>query len=128
MADECDINRIMAGHRATGLIDHVNQYEGRYGDFSDVQDYQASMQQIIRAQDMFLALPSEVRSTFNNSPAEFLDFVNDPENTDAMREMGLLPHSSAQVDEPATPGVPDHKIAEKAPDASKPAEPAEKTS
>lgn len=88
--DECNVNTIMQKYQKTGLLPHVNAHKGFYGDFTDVQDYQTSLNQVMAAQDMFSELPSSIRIQFDNDPAKFLHFVGDPENRDQMREMGLL--------------------------------------
>ena len=38
---------------------------------------------------MFEELPSQIRKKFNNDPAQFLDFVQNENNKDALYEMGL---------------------------------------
>ena len=35
---------------------------------------------------MFEALPAELRREFNNDPAQFIEYVNDPENIDSLAE------------------------------------------
>lgn len=88
---ECDINSIMKKFRNGGLITHVNRYEGKYGDFTNVQDYQTSLNQVKAAQDAFASLPSDLRAHFENDPGKFLGFVLDPKNKDKLQEMGLAP-------------------------------------
>jgi phage internal scaffolding protein len=89
--DTCDITRIMAKYNKTGLVTHVRDFAGQYGDFLGIQDFQTSMNQVVAAQSMFDSLPSGIRSRFRNSAAEFLDFASDEKNISEMREMGLLP-------------------------------------
>lgn len=86
---ECDINFILAKYRKTGLIDHLNTYQGNYSDLSNPVDYQTAMNIIINADMAFSTLPSEIRSKFNNDPHAFLTFVSDPKNEDSMIELGL---------------------------------------
>lgn len=94
--DECNVNTIMAKYQRTGLLPHVDMHKGQYGDFTSVQDYQTSLNQVMAAQDMFNSLPSSVRARFFNDPAHFLHFVSDEANRDEMRSMGLLtPEASA---------------------------------
>jgi len=118
MAAECNINNIMERYEKTGLHDHVNTHKGDYGDYTEVQDYQISLNQIIEAERMFSSIPSAIRSRFNNSPSEFLEFVSDPENNPEMREIGLIPAGSPeQSSSPpaeATPSKKAHKQAEPA--------------
>jgi len=89
--EECDINGIMSRFEKSGLMDHVNKFQGDYGDFTEAQDYHTSMNQILAAQAAFDSLPAKMRSRFGNQPAAFLEFVEDESNEDEMREMGLLP-------------------------------------
>lgn len=88
--DECNVNTIMRKFQKTGLLPHVDLHKGQYGDFTEVQDYQTSLNQVMAAQEMFSSLPSSLRARFNNDPAEFLNFVDNPSNLDEMRSLGLL--------------------------------------
>lgn len=90
--DECDINTIMKRFEKTGMLEHANQYEGSYGDFTQIpEDYQSAVNLVQNAQQMFMSLPAEVRGRFENDPGEFLAFVSNRENRDEMLEMGLIP-------------------------------------
>lgn len=86
---ECDINHILRDYTRTGLIKHAKQFEGRYDDIQ-VQDFQDAMFIVANANNMFNQLPGETRKQFGNSPAAFLDFVNNPANKGRMAEMGIL--------------------------------------
>ena len=88
-AGECDINMIMAKYQKTAVIDHFNQHNAQYGDFYGVQDYQACLDQVREANDMFAELPAVIRKRFNNDPGVFLDFATDPGNLDQLAELGL---------------------------------------
>jgi len=87
---ECNINTIMAKYARTGLIEHVSKRQGNYGDFSNVQNYHDSINQVNAAHDMFYELPSALRKRFSNDPGSFIDFVSDPNNIEEMRSLGLL--------------------------------------
>lgn len=100
--DECDINIIMKKYKRSGLIDHVNRYQGTYSDLSNPVDYQTAMQIVIDAQEAFESLPGNIRKRFGNDPEEFLQFVNDEANIDEMRSLGLLPAVEPQ---PVTPAA-----------------------
>ena len=89
MADECDINLIVKRFEKTGILEHVNEHKGSYGDVADAPSYQEGMNLIIRADAMFMSLPAVVRAKFDNDPATFLAFADDPENHDEMVSMGL---------------------------------------
>ena len=97
--DETNINGIMAKYEKTGLIAHVNEHKGQYGDYSGAQDYHSSMNQVLAAQEAFGSLPSSIRKRFENDPGAFLAFMDDPENEGEARQLGLLP--AEQPSEPS---------------------------
>lgn len=97
---ESNINSIMKRYEKDGILDHVNQFEGNYGDFTSAPDYHRAMSEVTEAQQMFDTLPSKIRKKFDNNPAEFLEFVQNPENEAEMREMGLLPTATQAPVEP----------------------------
>lgn len=108
-ADECDINSILRKFQITGAINHFAKYAPEYGDFTAC-DYQEAQNLIIRARQMFDALPSSIRALCS-TPAGFLDFVNDPANSEKMAELGLHPTSPnlakpPAADAPARPATP----------------------
>jgi len=86
---QCDINNILAKHAKTGLLDHVQRYNGSYEDVSSAEDYHASLNTVMRAEEAFSSLPSDIRNRFKNDPASFLEFVGNPENDDEMYKLGL---------------------------------------
>lgn len=87
--DECDINKIMEKYQKTGVLNHISTYGAVYGDFLAI-DFQEAQETILAGQNMFNDLPSSARKYFNNDPAEFMEFVHDPDNVDKLRELGLL--------------------------------------
>lgn len=89
MQDECDINKLMKRYEKTGLIDHVNRHQGQYGNFVTGEDYHGHLTQVLAAQAAFGTLPSAIRARFDNDPASFLNFVQNPENEAEMIKMGL---------------------------------------
>ena len=85
--NDCDINHILSKYQRTGALDHYARYAPMYGDFTSL-DYQTSLNLIKNAENMFAALPSSIRDRFQ-TPAEFLDFVQDPSNRPEMDRLGL---------------------------------------
>lgn len=92
---ETNINNIMSRFEKTGIIEHLNQHNGTYGDFSTVSDYHSALNQVIEAQDSFNSLPSKIRAKFNNDPGKFLDFMTNPDNLEELQQMGLIPKNNA---------------------------------
>lgn len=87
---ECDINNIMKKYATTGQFTHLTSKQGRYGDFSQITDYQEMLETIRYADEAFSSLPAEVRLRFKNNPAELLEFVQDPKNYDEGVKLGLV--------------------------------------
>ena len=86
--DECDINRIMSRALRTGVLP-VGVSVGRYGDFADVGDFHAAQQVIIESQRQFEAMPSKLRSRFENDAGKFLAWIQTA-SVDEASEFGLL--------------------------------------
>lgn len=87
--DECDVNVILKKYRQTGVLTHIRNSAARYGDFSNVTDYQSAIQQVAEAEKAFSAIPAWIREKFDNDPAAFVNFASDPKNLETMVEMGL---------------------------------------
>lgn len=86
---ECDMNHILRDYSRTGFIKHAKEHEGKYDDIS-VQDFQDAMFIVAEAKNMFNELPAAARGEFANDPARFLEFVQNPDNAERMRKMGIL--------------------------------------
>jgi len=90
---ECDVNEIMRRFVRSGDPNVLNRLQaisaGVYGDFSNVGDYRSALDQVRRADEVFMAMPAKVRAEFHNDAAIFLDFCSDPKNLDRLRELGL---------------------------------------
>jgi len=112
-AEQCEINNIMARHQKTGALTHINKHQAQYG-FATSNDFAESMRIVKTAQDMFNALPSNIRTRCANDPGQFLDFVQNPENELEMQKLGLIPEQegSEQPPEPTKTEPPTPAIAE----------------
>lgn len=86
---ECDINYILKDYARTGFIKHANQNAGKYDDVTGV-DFQEAMNTVANVKSMFEGLPSEIRKEFNQDPVNFLNYVQDPKNTEALAKRGIL--------------------------------------
>jgi len=109
--DQVDINNIMKRYIKTGVLDHVAKYQPQYRD-NNATDYQESMNIVIKADEMFSELPSQARKHFDNDPAAFLDFVQDPANHHKLHELGLtetLPSVSQPTETKNSPPSPVQK-------------------
>jgi phage internal scaffolding protein len=101
--DECDINVIVKRFGITGKMP-INQSEARYGDFTDADDYHTALNKIIAAEDDFMALPADIRASFDNNPADLIQFLNNPANKTEAEKLGLLKPTSSNS-EPVAPST-----------------------
>lgn len=86
--EDSDINTIVKRFGLTGqLPDNVRVPVE--GDFSNVTDYQSAMNVVRRAQESFMEMPADVRERFGNDPGKFVAFVNDKNNLDEARKLGI---------------------------------------
>ena len=86
---EVDINNIVAKH-GTELISKVASLQQFTYDDVTGNDFQESMNAILRARDSFALVPSKIRREFDNDPAKFMDFIHNPENKDQLVQWGLM--------------------------------------
>jgi len=87
--DEVNINNIVKRAGGMELIAKVNALKDWKFDDVTSNDFQENMNAIIKARDTFADVPSEIRKKFDNDPAKFMDFVRNPENIQAMIDLGL---------------------------------------
>lgn len=90
--DETMIDNILQKYAETGfLTDPFSPKRPiQFGDFSDVTDFQTAQNSVARATEYFESLPSRIRASFSNSPAEFLQALNDPEQRSKLEELGFV--------------------------------------
>lgn len=107
--EEADINTIVNRFLKTGVLPTPNTFP-QYVDFEGVFDYQSAMNLVRAADESFMRMDAKLRSRFNNSPQEFLEFFADPANSEEAIRLGLaIPHPSAvtQVTEEVTASKPE---------------------
>nr|QJB20802.1 MAG: internal scaffolding protein [Microvirus sp.] len=88
-ADECDVNTLMARYETTGQMFPQARQEPAYLDLSEVPDLHSAMNTMNAAVEAFMSLPARVRFEFENDPLKFVEFAEDPENLEQMRQWGL---------------------------------------
>lgn len=104
---ECDIQNILKKFVKTGVLTHLAKYGGRYDELPSGLDFQAAMETVAEGSSAFESLPSQLRNRFHNDPREFLTFVQNPENLDELRELGLaVPASASEVVTPEAAAEP----------------------
>lgn len=100
--DETMIDNILQKYAETGfLTDPFSPKRPiQFGDFSDVTDFQTAQNSVARATEYFESLPSHIRASFSNSPAEFLQALNDPEQRSKLEELGFVAPEETKAPEP----------------------------
>lgn len=105
---EADINNIMAKYVKTGIPPEAGRRQPMYGDFSNGENYQDTLNKVIQAKNAFALLDSKIRERFNQDPAEVLDFLANPENHEEAVEIGLIAAEEAAAEpEPAAAPAPE---------------------
>lgn len=97
----CDIHVILRKIEQGSILPDLIKANPRYGDFSQVKDFQTSMEIVMRAEEQFAALPAKVRDRFENDPARMLEFCADPANREEMVKLGLALPVKPQDPDPA---------------------------
>lgn len=87
--DECDINVLMKRYQKTGLFPQYPGQSPRYVSNIDAPDFLEAQNLVIKAREEFLGLNSELRKRFDNDPAKFYAFVNDPDKAEELVKLGL---------------------------------------
>lgn len=86
--DECDINKILDRAGKVGSLSHLEKFGAEYADFSEAPtDLLQAQERIQRGNEIFERLPAEVRREFKQDAFKFFEFVNDPANSDRLREV-----------------------------------------
>lgn len=91
--DDCDIDTIVS--RYIGVGGSINSLPDFRPDAVDnldlptVSSYHEAMNVVAEANNAFSNVPAKVRRRFDNDPAQFVDFVSNPENFDECVKLGL---------------------------------------
>ncbi len=114
---ECNINNIMRKHKRTGELTHISNALMSYRDVSGLPDLHEAMTIVANANSLFAELPSAIRKLCAHDAANFLPFIDDPENLAICQEHNILPPTAQAKDvplpqdrdslSPETPTVPD---------------------
>lgn len=87
--EECDINTIVARFGLTGELPGDLQMP-QSGDFTGFPDFHTAMNFVRETQEEFLRVPADIRARFDNDPQKFMAFVEDENNRDEAKKLGLL--------------------------------------
>ena len=95
--DECDINCIMAKVNRHMINHRLNPKKPVYGDFSNIPDYAEMLNTVHRVRNSFNSLPAKIRAKFENDPEKLVAYMDDPNNLEEARELGLAPKDLSKV-------------------------------
>ena len=93
---QSDVNQIMSKYEKTGILSHTSGNAPQFGDFSDIPNYQETLNTVIRAEEAFAALPAELRKSFDNDPSKFVEFCSNPQDEAELAKHGLKPLKKKQ--------------------------------
>lgn len=101
--ESVSIQTIVQQHAVTGMLP-LNRSQPQFADMSNVPDYHQAQIIIAETNEMFEAVPSDIRKDFDNDPAKFLAFIENPDNKEQIEAYGLdSTHIPADYVKPPTP-------------------------
>ncbi|WNK12976.1 MAG: internal scaffolding protein [Microvirus sp.] len=103
-AKDCDVNVIIARCLKSGMPLPSVSAAPLYADVSEVGSYADCIRRVNAAESAFMELPADIRSQFDNEPANIISFLADPANKDQAIAIGLIP--KPVVADVALPDVP----------------------
>ncbi len=107
---QCDINRIVALYKKTGMLPSFQQKHGQYLDTSETPTLMEAFERTQHALEAFQDLPAIVRKAIDNDPLKLAEFVSDSKNKEFLQKHGVLDtnpgvktvEKTPTIDEPAT--------------------------
>jgi hypothetical protein len=102
--DLTNLNKLLEPAMKKGLLRHTVKFAGQYDDIP-VADYQEAQLITAKAKSMYEELPMNIRAEFD-TPAKFLEFVQNPKNANKMQEMGILAGNDGKTADGKNSGAP----------------------
>lgn len=72
---------------------------GVFADISGIGDLRQSLEKVRAADEAFMSLPAEVRSAFENDPAQFVEAFQSEEGIAKLRELKVVPETEETLAE-----------------------------
>lgn len=88
--DDTDINLIMKKYEQGIMPTHLATGPGFYGDFTEIKSYEQALNALDHADQAFNLLPATIRAQFQNDPHQLTQFLANPNNLEAARDLGLI--------------------------------------
>lgn len=97
-AEQADINNIVKRFGVTGMLPY-GSLQPIYDDLTAYPtDYHTALNLIKSADNAFMDMPANIRSRFDNDAGQFLAAIEDPNQHDVLRDLGLIPPSVESPD------------------------------
>jgi len=93
---DADINVIVRRFGLTGKLPEALHLPS-YADYDDVFDFHSAQLAILEGEREFMSIPAEIRAEFDNDPGLFFRFASNPDNIDALRDLGLAKPKPIEV-------------------------------
>ncbi|AXF52308.1 MAG: internal scaffolding protein [Microviridae sp.] len=97
--DATNINNIMKKYRRTGTVP-ITRQELQYVDNTELPTFRQRQHLIIESKAIFERLPSELRLRFENDPANFFEYLQNPDNLEQMEKDGFVEKAPPLEKEP----------------------------
>lgn len=95
----CDVNKIVAQYKKTGVLAQPTAYKGYFADFSEVPSLEDAFEAVKRASERFQSLPAEVRLLMSNDPSKLEIWLSDSQNLELAQKHGLIEKKIVEPDE-----------------------------
>lgn len=90
----------------TGVLEHNAQFAGTYGEFVSGDVYELAQNAIASANSMYESLPEGVRQQFPGGTEQFLEFIQDQNNVEEIKALGLTTDHLEQIETQPIPTPP----------------------
>lgn len=106
--EECDLNNILRQFKPHELREIMarNVALGVFEDLPDHIDYQGALNLVMEGSKAFQTLDSGMRARFDNDPAQFLEFMRNPQNQEEAIKLGLAKDNRPPPTTPPPPTPP----------------------
>lgn len=95
--DEVDINNIVNNLRKGIIPPHMAAHKPQYGDATSIE-YVDALNKVAQINNVFERLPARLRAKFQNRPEMLMKWLEDPENAEKAKKMGLLVERQKPID------------------------------
>jgi phage internal scaffolding protein len=124
-AKDADVNTIVEKFRKTGKIELAKANQGVYADIAQISDLSNAYDQVKRADEAFMTIPSEIRNKLGNDPKNLVPYLNDPKNKAEAMEYGLIKDDKGDTAPPPSPPSQTQVTPQSAESPSVPTDPAQ---